>query len=45
MDKPNIAVKDIESALKFRRAIKSFDSKKKINDKDIHQINYYKPKF
>ena len=29
MDKPNIAVKDIESALKFRRAIKSFDPKKK----------------
>ena len=38
MDKPNIAVKDIESALKFRRAIKSFDSKKKISDKDIELV-------
>lgn|GEM_PF-3305579 len=28
MAKPNIAIKDIELALKFRRAIKSFDSKK-----------------
>ena len=38
MDKPNIAVKDIESALKFRRAIKSFDPKKKISDEDIELI-------
>ena len=35
MDKPNIAVKDIESALKFRRAMKSFDASKKINEEDI----------
>ena len=38
MDKPNIAVKDIESALKFRRAIKSFDPKKKISDEEIELI-------
>ena len=38
MDKPNIAVKGIESALKFRRAIKSFDPKKKISDEDIELI-------
>ena len=38
MDRPNIAVKDIESALKFRRAIKSFDPKKKISDEDIELI-------
>ena len=30
MAKPNIAIKDIESALKFRRAMKSFDASKKI---------------
>lgn len=38
MAKPNIAIKDIESALKFRRAIKSFDASKKINKEDIEII-------
>ena len=38
MAKPNIAIKDIESALKFRRAMKSFDASKKINKEDITLI-------
>ena len=38
MAKPNIAIKDIESALKFRRAMKSFDASKKINEEDIELI-------
>ena len=38
MAKPNIAIKDIESALKFRRAMKSFDVSKKINEEDIKLI-------
>lgn len=38
MAKPNIAIKDIESALKFRRAMKSFDVSKKINKEDITLI-------
>lgn len=38
MAKPNIAIKDIESALKFRRAMKSFDASKKINKEDIELI-------
>ena len=38
MAKPNIAIKDIESALKFRRAMKNFDASKKINKEDITLI-------
>lgn len=38
MAKPNISIKDIESALKFRRAMKSFDASKKINKEDITLI-------
>ena len=33
-----LRLKDIELALKFRRAIKSFDPKKKISDEDIELI-------
>ena len=38
MAKPNIAIKDIELALKFRRAMKNFDASKKINEEDIALI-------
>jgi hypothetical protein len=38
MAKPNIAIKDIELALKFRRAMKNFDASKKINEEDITLI-------
>lgn len=38
MAKPNIAIKDIELALKFRRAMKNFDVSKKINEEDITLI-------
>ena len=38
MAKPNIAIKDIELALKFRRAMKNFDASKKINKEDITLI-------
>ena len=38
MAKPNIAIKDIGLALKFRRAMKNFDASKKINEEDITLI-------